>query len=159
MPKTTSGQRRYVPIGFEEPDTIASHLVFIIPEATLYTFSILSSNVHNAWIRTVAGRLKSDFRYTGSVVYNTFPWPDPTEMQKNEMEKAAKNILDIREKYSDNSLADLYDDLTMPLELRKAHQMNDRAVMKAFGFSIKDMSESDCIAALMKLYQKKIEEK
>ena len=114
---------------------------------------MIDSNVHMAWMRTVAGRLKSDYRYAGSVVYNNFPWPTPTDEQKAKIEQTAQGILDARALYPDASLADLYDELTMPPELRKAHQANDRAVMAAYGFPVKNFTESDCVAALMKMYQ------
>ena len=116
-------------------------------------FGILMSNVHMAWMRTVCGRLKSDYRYSNTLVYNNFPWCNPTDEQKAEIEKTAQGILDARTLYPDCSLADLYDELTMPAELRKAHQANDRAVMRAYGFSVSEMSESDCVAELMKMYQ------
>jgi hypothetical protein len=119
----------------------------------MYMFGVLVSNVHNAWMRTVAGRLKSDYRYSTTVVYNTFPWPTPTDEQKARIEQTAQGILDARALYPDASLADLYDELTMPPELRKAHQANDRAVMAAYGFPVKGFTESDCVAALMKMYQ------
>lgn len=112
------------------------------------------SNVHMAWMRAVCGRLKSDYRYSKDVVYNNFPWPNPTEEQKAKIEQTAQAILDARTLYPDSSLADLYDELTMPVELRKAHQENDRAVMQAYGFPIKTMTESQCVAELFKLYQK-----
>ena len=153
VPKTSSGKRRYIPIGFKDKDTIASDLVFLIPNAGLYEFGVLSSNVHNAWMRVVCGRLKSDYRYSKDIVYNNFPWCTPTEKQKEKIEQTAQAILDARALYPDSSLADLYDELTMPPELRKAHQQNDRAVMQAYGFSVKDMTESKCVAELMKLYQ------
>ena len=124
-----------------------------IPNATVYNFGILTSNVHMAWMRTVCGRLKSDYRYTSGIVYNNFPWPTPTDEQKATIEKTAQAILDARALYPDCSLADLYDELTMPVELRKAHQENDKAVMRAYGFNIK-MTESECVAELMKRYQK-----
>ena len=127
--------------------------MFIIPNATLYHFGILTSNVHMAWMRAVCGRLKSDYRYSKDVVYNNFPWPAPTEAQKAKIEQTAQAILDARALYPDCSLADLYDEAAMPPELRKAHQQNDRAVMSAYGFSVKDMTESTCVAALMKMYQ------
>ena len=104
-------------------------------------------------MRTVAGRLKSDYRYAGSVVYNNFPWPTPTDEQRAKIEQTAQQILDARAKYPDSSLADLYDELTMPVELRRAHQQNDRAVMEAYGFPVKTMTESQCVAELFKLYQ------
>ena len=154
VPKVSSERRRYVPIGFLNSETIASDLVFIIPDATLYHFGVLTSNVHMAWMRAVCGRLKSDYRYSKDVVYNNFPWPTPTEEQKAKIEQTAQAILDARALYPDCSLADLYDEVTMPPELRKAHQDNDKAVMQAYGFSVREMTESTCVAALMKLYQK-----
>jgi len=153
IPKVSSERRRYVPMGFMSPDVLASDLVFIIPDATLYHFGILESNVHMAWMRAVCGRLKSDYRYSKDVVYNNFPWPAPTDAQKAKIELTAQAILDARAKYPDSSLADLYDDLTMPIELRKAHQDNDHAVMQAYGFDVKTMTESQCVAELFKLYQ------
>lgn len=137
-----------------DENTIASDLVFIIPDATIYQFGILTSNVHMAWMRAVCGRLKSDYRYSANVVYNNFPWPSPTDTQKTKIEQTAQAILDARTLYPDASLADLYDETTMPPELRRAHQQNDRAVMDAYGFWGKLNSESACVAELMKLYQK-----
>ena len=154
IPKVSSEQRRYIPIGFMDENTIASDLVFIIPDATIYQFGILTSNVHMAWMRAVCGRLKSDYRYSANVVYNNFPWPSPTDTQKTKIEQTAQAILDARTLYPDASLADLYDETTMPPELRRAHQQNDRAVMDAYGFWGKLNSESACVAELMKLYQK-----
>ena len=159
VPKTSSGKRKYIPIGFEDENTIASDLVNIVPTSDLYIMGVLASNVHNAWMRTVAGRLKSDYRYTNSIVYNTFPWPSPTEEQRKKIERTAQRILEVREQFKNSSLADLYDDLTMPPELRKAHQANDIAVMEAYGFKAKtSFTESMCVAELMKMYQKMIEE-
>lgn len=135
------------------PTVIASDAATIIPNATLYHFGVLTSNVHNSWIRAVAGRLKSDYRYSGSVVYNNFPWPNPTDEQKAKIEKTAQAILDARALFPDSSLADLYDPLTMPTELLKAHQANDRAVMQAYGLNIAQTSEADCVAFLMRRYQ------
>ncbi len=112
-----------------------------------------------AWMRAVCGRLKSDYRYSKDIVYNNFPWCTPTEKQKAKIEQTAQAILDARALYPDSSLADLYDELTMPPELRKAHQQNDRAVMQAYGFSVKDMTESKCVAELMKLYQSLVQQK
>ena len=153
VPKVSSERRRYIPMGFMSPDAFASDLVFIIPDATLYHFGILESNVHMAWMRAVCGRLKSDYRYSKDVVYNNFPWPTPTDEQKAKIEQTAQAILDARALYPDSSLADLYDELTMPVELRRAHQDNDRAVMAAYGFDVKTMTESQCVAELFKLYQ------
>lgn len=153
VPKTSSERRRYIPLGFLDYMTIASDLLFLIPNASLYNFGVLESNVHMAWMRVVAGRLKSDYRYSKDIVYNNFPWPNPTDSQKIKIESTAQGIIDARKLYSDSSLADLYDPLTMPVELIKAHQANDRAVMEAYGFNVGTMSEEDCVAELMKMYQ------
>ena len=153
IPRVSSERRRYIPIGFMPPEIIAADSLSIIPDANMYHFGILTSNVHMAWMRVVCGRLKSDYRYSGSVVYNNFPWPTPTDEQKARIETTAQAILDARAKYPDCSLADLYDEVTMPPELRRAHQENDRAVMSAYGFIPGKTTESDCVAALFKLYQ------
>ncbi len=153
VPSVSSERRRYIPMGFMSPKVLASNLVLIIPDATLYHFGVLESNVHMAWMRTVCGRLKSDYRYSKDIVYNNFPWPTPTEAQRTRIEQTAQAILDARAVYSDSSLADLYDELTMPPELRKAHQANDRAVMEAYGWKVsKDFTESVCVSELFKLY-------
>jgi hypothetical protein len=154
VPRVSSENRRYIPMGFMNKDVICSDSNIMIPEITLYHFGVLESNVHMAWMRTVCGRLKSDYRYSNTIVYNNFPWPNPTEEQKAKIEQTAQAILDARALYPDSSLADLYDELTMPVELRKAHQDNDRAVMQAYGFNVKTMTESQCVAELFKLYQK-----
>lgn len=138
-------------------DMMASDSVLIVPNAKLFDFGILTSNVHMGWMRTVAGRLKSDYRYSNRIVYNTFPWPNPTEKQKEKIEKTAQNILYARDLYKDSSLADLYDELTMPKELRNAHILNDKAVMEAYRFDWRTMTESECVAELMKMYKKLIE--
>ena len=153
VPSTSSEKRRYVPLGFLDCNVISSNANLIVPNASLYHFGILTSNVHMAWMRVVCGRLKSDYRYSASIVYNNFPWPTPTEAQKAKIEQTAQAILDARNKFPDCSLADLYDEAAMPPDLRKAHQENDRAVMAAYGFNIK-MSESECVAELFKMYQK-----
>ena len=140
-------------MGLLSPDILSSDLVFIIPDATLYHWGVLTSNVHMAWMRAVCGRLKSDYRYSKDVVYNNFPWPTPTDEQRARIEQTAQAILDARELYPDCSLADLYDEATMPPELRKAHQQNDKAVMQAYGFWGKLNSESACVAELMRMYQ------
>ena len=152
VPSTSSERRRYIPLGFLDENVISTNLNLIIPEAALYHFGILTSNVHMAWMRTVCGRLKSDYRYSKDIVYNNFPWPSPSPEQKAMIEQTAQGILDARALYPDSSLADLYDPLTMPPELRKAHDRNNVAVMKAYGF-LTSMSEADCVAALMKMYQ------
>ena len=154
IPKVSSEKRRYIPMGYLGNDTIAGDKLFIIPDATLYHFGVLISNVHMAWTRAVCGRLKSDYSYSINVVYNNFPWPTPADAQKVKIEQTAQAILDARALYPDASLADLYDEVAMPPELRKAHQENDRAVMQAYGFSVKEMTESKCVAELMKMYQK-----
>ena len=140
-------------MGFFTPDILSSDLVFIIPNAELYHFGILTSNVHMSWMRAVCGRLKSDYSYSINIVYNNFPWPNPTEAQRAKIEKTAQGILDARALYPDASLADLYDELTMPPELRTAHQRNDRAVMEAYGMKAGQTTESACVAELMRLYQ------
>lgn len=159
IPEVSSEKRRYIPMGFMTPDILCSNLVKIVPNANLYHFGVLTSNVHMAWVRAVCGRLKSDYRYSRDIVYNNFPWCKPTEEQKTKIEKTAQAILDARALYPDCSLADLYDDLVMPSELRRAHQLNDKAVMEAYGFT-KDTeeyrSESACVAILMKMYQERI---
>ena len=153
IPETSSENRRYIPMGFVSPDILCSNAVRLIPNADLYHFGVLTSNVHMAWTRTVCGRLKSDYRYSKDIVYNNFPWPDPTPEQKAKIEQTAQTILDARALYPDCSLADLYDELTMPPELRRAHQANDKAVMQAYGFWGKLNSESACVAALMEMYK------
>lgn len=154
FPKVSSEKRKYIPISFVEPKFIISGSALVIPNANLYMFGVLISNVHNAWMRTVAGRMKSDYQYSGSIVYNTFPWPTPIEQQKAKIEQTAQAILDARALYPNLSLANLYDEVTMPPELRKAHQNNDRAVMQSYGFDYHTMTEPDCVAELMKMYQK-----
>ena len=158
IPEVSSERRRYVPMGFMDNSVIPTNKIQIIPEATLYHFGILTSNVHMAWMRAVCGRLKSDYDYSIKIVYNNFPWPNPTDEQKSKIEKTAQAILDARAQYPDSSLADLYDELTMPPELRKAHQANDRAVMEAYGFDVKTTTESSCVAELMKMYQHLVEQ-
>ena len=154
IPKTSSEKRKYIPIGFLDKNVIASDLLFLIPDANIYHFGILTSNVHNAWMRTLCGRLKSDYRYAKDIVYNNFPWPNPTKEQQAKIEKTAQAILNARVIYKDCSLADLYDDVAMTPELRKAHQLNDKAVMEAYGFWGKVKTESECVSELMKMYQK-----
>ncbi len=154
IPRHSSENRRYVPIGYVDKSVICGDANLMIIDTSLYHFGILTSNVHMAWTRAVCGRIKSDYRYSKDVVYNNFPWPTPTDEQKAKIEETAQAILDARALYPDSSLADLYDETTMPPELRKAHQNNDKAVMQAYGFDVKTMTESSCVAELMKLYQK-----
>jgi hypothetical protein len=159
IPRVSSERRIYAPIGFLSSDAISSDAVQIVPNATKYHFGILTSNVHMSWMRVVCGRLKSDYRYSKEIVYNTFPWPTPTSEQQARIEKTAQAILDARSLYPDSSLADLYDPVLMPPELLKAHRENDKAVMQAYGFPIKDFTESDCVAELFKMYKAMTEEK
>ena len=153
VPLTSSEQRRYVPIGYLSHKIIANNSVQMIPNATLYDFGVITSNVFMAWMRAVCGRLKSDYRITVTNVYNNFPWPAPTNIQKSKIEMTAQSILDARALFPASSLADLYNELTMPPQLRKAHQDNDRAVMQAYGLSVKNTTESACVAELMRRYQ------
>ncbi len=157
VPMASSMNRRYIPLGFMGKDTISTNLNLIIPDATVYHFGILTSNVHMAWTKTTCGYYGPSYRYSKNIVYNNFPWPNPTEEQKAKIEQTAQAILDARALYPDCSLADLYDELTMPPELRKAHQANDKAVMQAYGFWGKLNSESACVAELMKMYQELVE--
>ena len=152
VPRVSSEKRRYIPMGFNDGNTIASDSAQIIPNATLYHFGILTSNVHMAWMRVVCGRLEMRYRYSKDIVYNNFPWPTITPEQEAEISRTAQAILDARNLYPDCSLADLYDEVTMPVELRRAHQANDRAVMRAYGLPI-TTSESDTVAHLFKLYE------
>ena len=192
IPRVSSEKRRYIPIGFMKPGTLCSDSVHVLDcsqfkdrefsqenslNSPLGLFGILTSNVHMAWMRAVAGRLEMRYRYSKDIVYNNFPWCNPTAEQKAKIEQTAQGILDARAKYMDatlcasptdygrgggqtqthgdcaSNLADLYDEITMPSDLRKAHQENDKAVMAAYGFDMK-MTESECVAELMKMYQK-----
>ena len=153
MPEVSSQRRRYIPFGYMDDSVLCSNKVRLMPNATLYHFGVLESNVHMSWMRSVCGRLKSDYDYSIKIVYNNFPWPSPTEDQKQKIEQTAQGILDARNLYPDSSLADLYDPLTMPVELRKAHTANDKAVMQAYGMPIKETDEAACVAWLMRLYQ------
>ena len=154
IPRHSSENRRYIPMGFLSSDVICGDANIMMPNATLYHFGVLMSNVHMAWVRAVCGRIKSDYRYSNDIVYNNFPWCRPNEEQKQRIEQTAQSILDARALYLDSSLSDLYDEISMPPELRKAHTQNDKAVMQAYGFSIKDTTEESCVAELMRMYQK-----
>ena len=154
LPKVSSENRRYIPIDYLSKDIVPGDKLFCMQDAGIYHFGILTSNVHMAWMRAVCGRLKSDYSYSNTIVYNNFPWPTPTGAQKAKIEQTAQAILDARALYPDSSLADLYDEVTMPPELRRAHQQNDRAVMEAYGFPIsRDFTESDCVARLFEMYK------
>lgn len=158
IPKVSSQRRKYIPIDYLDGKVIPGDKLFVIEDPTLYSFGVLNSNVHMAWTRAICGRLKSDYSYSNTIVYNNFPFPKVNDRQKEKIEKTAQLILDARALYPNSSLADLYDELTMPPELRKAHQENDKAVMEAYGFNWRIMTESDCVAELMKMYQKLVEE-
>ncbi len=153
VPEVSSERRRYVPIGFMDPNVIAANTVSIVPNATLYHFGVLTSSVHMAWMRVVAGRLKSDYRYSGAIVYNNFPWPDLCDSASlcEKISSTAQAILDARAAHADCSLADLYDPLTMPPDLSVAHEANDRAVLAAYGLK-PDTPEPEIVAHLFKLY-------
>ena len=154
IPTVSSEKRRYVPMGFIDKSIIVNANAQVVSNATLYHLGVLTSNVHMAWMRAVCGRLETRYRYSKDVVYNNFPWCNPTDEQKKKIEETAQAILDARTLYPDCSLADLYDEVAMPPELRKAHQANDKAVMQAYGFWGKLNTESACVAELMKMYQK-----
>jgi hypothetical protein len=153
MPVVSSENRDFIPIAYKNPPDICYASAFFIENADLYLFGILNSTMHNAWMRVVCGRLKSDYRYSNTIVYNNFPFPNPTEEQKSKIEKTAQAILDARSKFPEASLADLYNPLTTPAALRKAHEANDRAVMSAYGFP-KTITESEIVAELFKMYEK-----
>ena len=155
VPEVSSQNRKYIPIGFLPADIIASNKLYLVPEASLYMFGVMMSNIHMAWMRMTAGRLKSDYSYSPAV-YNNFPWPTPTDEQKAKIEQTAQAILDARALYPDCSLADLYDEVTMPPELRRAHQANDKAVMQAYGFWGKLNTETASVAELMKMNQEMV---
>ncbi len=154
IPEVSSERRRYIPIGYLTPDVLCSNKLRLMPDATLWHFGILTSNVHMAWMRAVCGRMKSDYSYSINIVYNTFPWPDlrASASPREKISSTARAILDARAAHPDSTLADLYDPLTMPPDLLAAHRANDRAVMSAYGFDAK-MTESDCVAALFRLYE------
>ena len=159
IPVVSSENRRYIPIDFLKAENIAGNKLFMLPNASLYDFGILTSNVHMAWMRTVAGRMKSDYSYSNTIVYNNFPWISLTKEQEEKISQTAQAILDARALYPDSSLADLYDELTMPPELRKAHQANDKAVMQAYGMTKEVdgkktwLTESETVARLFEMYE------
>lgn len=158
IPGVSGEKRRYIPFGYVEKGSIPGNSIMLAIGANHYHFGIICSNVHMAWTRAVCGRLESRYRYSTDIVYNNFPWPSPSEEQKKKIEKTAKGILEARELYKDSSYDELYDPVLMPLELRKAHIANDKAVMAAYGFNTK-MSEEECVSELMKMYKKLSDEK
>lgn len=154
VPNHSSESREYIPIGFMPPEAIASNAVQIIPNATRYHFGILTSNMHMAWMRTVAGRLKGDYRYSKDIVYNNFPWPEKvTDAQREKIEQLAQAVLDARAAHPTSTLADLYDPLAMPANLRKAHNDLDRAVDRLYRSKPFD-DDAERVAMLLKMYQK-----
>jgi hypothetical protein len=154
IPSVSSERRPYIPIGFMDPKTIASNLALVIPNATLYHFGVLSSTMHMAWVRQVCGRLESRYRYSNKLVYNNYPWPtDATDAQKQAVEKAAQGVLDARAKFPGQTLADLYDPLAMPKDLRDAHRALDRAVDKCYRPAPFD-SDRHRVEYLFGLYEK-----
>lgn len=157
IPRHSSESRKYIPIGFMAPTDFTSDAVLIIPNATLYHFGILTSNVHMAWMREIAGRIKSDYRYSKDIVYNNFPWPQPTDQQRQKIERSAQAILDARTKFPDATLAVMYSKLDYFVELKEAHQANDRAVMEAYGMWGTVKSEAECVVMLFDMYQKLVE--
>ena len=156
IPLTTSETREYVPMSFVEPEVITTNGNATLENATLYQFGVLTSRIHMAWMRGVCGRLEGRYRYSHTIVYNTFVWPEPTDKQKESIEIAAQAVLDARELYSDNTFADLYDPKRMPIELRKAHTELDKAVEKAYNRKFK--SEEEMYNFLLEKYVEKIEE-
>lgn len=155
VPRVSSENRKYIPIGFMSAETICTDAVQMVPNATLYELGILTSNIHMSWMRAVAGRLGMSYRYSNTLVYNTFPWIEGTDEEKQKIMETAQEILDARAKYPESTLADLYDELTMPVELRKVHQRNDAAVMRLYGLKIGPTTESDAVAHLLNLYKQK----
>ena len=154
IPIVSSEKRDYVPMGYLGSDVICSNASFMLPNASLYHFSVLNSSMHNSWMRAVCGRLESRYRYSNTIVYNNFAWPsDLTDEAKEELEKTGQAILDARALHPNSSLASLYDPLTMPLELVKAHQANNKAVDKAYGYTGGD-DDASRVAYLFKLYSK-----
>ena len=153
IPRVSSQNRKYIPEGIADDSVVVSDALSIVKMDSLYQFGILESSVHMSWMRVVAGRLKSDYRYSGRVVYNNFPWPNITESQKEEIGKTAQNILDVRENHKGSTLADLYGEYTMPLDLQKAHQANDKAVLSAYGLDV-NSTEEEIVHKLFDMYKK-----
>lgn len=152
LPTVSSGNRKYVPIDYLSAEILPGNKLYFLQDAGRFHFGIITSIVHMAWMRAVGGYFGPSYNYSNTIVYNNFPWPTPTDAHKEKIEKAAQAILDARAMYPESSLADLYDELTMPPELRKAHRTNDNAVLEAYGFP-KDASESEIVARLFKMYQ------
>jgi len=156
IPRVSSERRRYIPIGFLDVSVIASDSTLIVPNATLYEFGILTSQMHMAWTRTVCGRLEMRYRYSAQIVYNNFPWPEASETQKESIAQKAQAVLDARNKFPESSLGDLYDPDTMPLVLVKAHAALDSAVDKLYR-RVAFSDDAARTAFLFELYLKKTE--
>ena len=157
LPVVSSQNRKYIPTMYVSKEVIANANAQMIPGGNLYTFGIINSSVHNSWMRTVCGRMKSDYAYSASIVYNNFIWPEATEQQKDRISQTAQEIIDARTLYPESSLADLYDTDAMPIELRKAHKANDKAVLELYGFK-PDATEEEIVAKLMQMYSEKVQE-
>ena len=153
IPVVSSGERKYIPINYLDANIIPGNKLFVIPDATLYHFGVLTSRVHMAWTRRVTGRLGMSYSYSNTIVYNNFVWPSSTDKLRMKIELTAKKILNARALYPDSSFASLYNDDLMPLELRKAHRENDAAVCEAYGWE-KNISEEEIVARLFVLYKK-----
>ena len=153
VPQTSSESRNYVPMAYFDKSVIPGDALRIVPKGNKYSFGVLESVVHMTWVRVVAGRLETRYRYSSKIVYNNFPWPNVDEKQWNKITKTAQGILDARNLYPDSSLADLYDPLTMPIELRKAHEANDKAVLQAYGLK-PSATEAEIVQHLFKMYEK-----
>jgi len=153
IPKVSSENRRYLPIDFVTPDIIVNGSALVIPAASLYHFGVLSSNVHNSWMRAVCGRMKSDYQYSASIVYNSFPWPETNEAQEATIAKLAESVLAARKLHGDSTLAQMYHPQYMHQELTRAHRALDHAVSRLYGFEAGSMTEAECVAELMKRYQ------
>lgn len=151
IPEVSSERRPIIPMAFLTQETMCSNLLRLIPNATLYHFGVLTSSMHMAWVNAVCGRLEMRYRYSNKLVYNNYPWPTPTEEQKAQIEACAQAVLDARALYPDCSLADLYDPLTMPAELRKAHRALGAAVERAYGRQFQDDAER--VSHLFELYR------
>ena len=151
IPSHSSIKRQYIPMGYVSPDVIITNACFALPHATPYHFGMLTSSTHMGWTRRVAGRLKMDYRYSNTLAYNTFLWPKSNALQVKRIEATGQKILDVRAKYPDCSYADLYDELTMPKDLREAHRENDVAVLEAFGLPA-DLPEDDIVEYLLDKY-------
>jgi len=153
IPSVSSERRVFIPIGFIDPQTLASNLVLIVPHATPYHFGILSSTMHMAWVRAVCGRLKSDYRYSAGIVYNNFPWPEPTDTQRRKIEAGTQAVLAARGAHPGATLADLYDPVTTPPDLVQAHRLLDAAVDASYGRKT-FATEAERVAFLFEQYQK-----